>query len=273
MRRAPAVRQSTAGSMPVPRRRRWLRAAAWFTALLLAATASVVALSKRAQAVEPQRYQPSAELEGALQLVPDIGRGGSLYQRHCADCHGKDGWGSVDGRTPVVAGQHCQYLVKQIADLRRGQERDHAASHVMALRVLQGNQAIADVAAYVSGMEPSRHPRTGAGDQVRLGGELYDWLCRGCHQDSGEGHAIFFIPSISAQHYEYLLQQLDDFAAGHRLNAPPEVLDLAAMLSDAERAAVADYVSRLGPPPEVMVDVIDSSRIVENPDAVRVRQD
>jgi len=37
-------------------------------------------------------------------------------------------------------------------------------------------------------------------------------------------------------------------------------------------AAVADYLSRLGPPPEIIV-AVDSSRIVENPDAVRVRQD
>lgn len=248
MRKAISAEQSTSAR----RRRRWLRAAAWFTALLLAAVASGIALSKRAEAVEPQPYQPSAELESALRLFPEIERGGSLYQAHCADCHGKDGWGSTDGRTPVVAGQHYQYLVKQIADLRRGQDRDPAVFHVLALRVLKGDQAIADVAGYASGMKPNARPRTGRGDQLRRGGEVYDWLCRGCHQDSGEGHAIFFIPNISAQHYEYLLQQLEDFAAGHRANAPLELLDLAAMLSEDERAAVADYVSRLGPRPEAM---------------------
>jgi len=211
-------------------------------------------------------------LEGALQLVPDTERGGSLYHRHCTTCHGKEGWGSTDGRTPVLAGQHYQYLVKQIADLRRGQDREDATFHTVVLRALRGNQAIADVAAYVSGMAPNPHPRVGAGEELRLGGDLYDWLCRGCHQDTGEGHAIFFIPSISAQHYQYLLQQLDDFAAGHRLNAPPEVLELAGMLSDDERAAVADYVSRLGPA-ETMAGAVDSRRIVENPDAVPTPQD
>jgi cytochrome c553 len=270
-RRVTAGKTST-GVEKSSRRRRWLRAAAWLTALLLAVTASVVALSRRAQAVEPQPYQPSAELEGALQLAPDTERGGSLYHWHCTTCHGKEGWGSTDGRTPVLAGQHYQYLVKQIADLRRGQDRENAAFHIVALRALRGNQAIANVAAYVSGMEPNRHPRVGAGEQLRLGGKLYDWLCRGCHQDSGEGYAIFFIPSISSQHYDYLLQQLDDFATGHRVNAPLEVLDLAVMLSEEQRAAVADYVSRLGPP-ETMGGAVDSSRIVENPDAVPTPQD
>jgi len=270
MRRPGAARQSTAHTMTTRQRRRWLRAAAWFTALLLAASASVVALSQRAQAVEPQPYRPSAELEGALQLVPNAERGRTLYQRHCTTCHKKDGWGSTGGHTPAVAGQHYQYLVKQIADLRRGQDRENAVFHAAVLHVLRGNQAIADVAAYVSRMEPNPHPRVGTGVDLRLGGELYDWLCRGCHQDSGEGHAIFFIPSISAQHYEYLLQQLDDFAAGHRLNAPPEVLEMAVMLSDDERAAVADYVSRLGPPDKT-TGAVDSSGIVENPDGVRER--
>ena len=85
--------------------------------------------------------------------------------------------------------------------------------------MLRDVQAI-DVAAYLPGLEPNAGPWVGRGDELGLGGATYDWLCRGCHEDSGEGAAIFFTPRISAQHYEYLLQQLDDFAAGHRVNAP-----------------------------------------------------
>ena len=222
--------------------------AAWLTALLLVATASVVAPSTRAQGVQPQPYAPSDELEKALALWPRLEHGESLYRAHCAKCHGAESWGSAsDSRTPALAGQHYQYLVKQIADLRRGElTQDRGAFHVATLEVLRNEQAIADVAAYLSGLSPNPRPRVGRGDHVREGGETYDWLCRGCHQDSGDGEAIFFTPRISSQHYEYVLQQLDDFAMGHRVNGPPELLDLAAALSAEERAAVADYVSRLG---------------------------
>jgi cytochrome c553 len=229
------------------RRKRWLRAVAWLTALLLAATASVVALSTRAAAFELEPYRPSDELEKALALLPRIEHGKSLYQAHCALCHGAESWGSArDGRTPALAGQHYQYLVKQIADLRRAEPtQDRGAFHVTTLEVLRDEQAIADVSAYLSGLTPNPRPRVGRGNQIALGEDRYDWLCRGCHEASGEGDAIFFTPRISAQHYEYLLQQLEDFAAGHRLNVPPELLGYAVALSSKERVALADYISRL----------------------------
>jgi cytochrome c553 len=107
---------------------------------------------------------------------------------------------------------------------------------------------MADVSAYLSGLPPNPRPRIGPGKQIGLGGETYEWLCRDCHYNSGEGDPIFFTPRISAQHYEYLLQQLDDFASGHRRNVPPELLGFAVALHRETRAAVADYISRLPVP-------------------------
>jgi cytochrome c553 len=211
----------------------------------------------RAQAVEPKPYEPSEELEQALSLLPNLTHGRSLHDAYCAECHGPEGWGSAkDGRTPALAGQHYQYLVKQIADLRRGElSQDRGAFHIAALEVLRNDQAIADVAAYLSGLKVNPKPRVGRGDRLREGGELYDWLCRSCHEDSGDGDAILFTPRIAAQQYEYVLQQLEDYAAGHRLNAPPEMLELAEGLSAEQRAAVADYVSRLARPTAPVIDL------------------
>jgi cytochrome c553 len=229
----------------------------------------VVALSTRAGLFEPEPYTPSDELEKALALVPRIEHGRSLYQAQCARCHGAESWGSdTDGRTPALAGQHYQCLVKQIADLRRAAPaQDRGAFHLATLQVLRDEQAIADVSAYLSGLTPNPRPRVGRGDRIQLGGDTYDWLCRGCHEDSGEGDAIFFTPRISAQHYEYLLQQLDDFAAGHRLNVPPELLGYAWALSSEERAALADYVSRLtaSAPPARSVEPLEVSTEKKNP--------
>ena len=234
-------------SADLARRRRWVRAVAWLTALLLAATAAVVARSTGAHAAELQPYVASDELEKALTLWPRLERGASLYRAQCAKCHGTQGWGSAsDERTPALAGQHYQYLVKQLADLRRAEPGlDRGAFHVAALQALRDAQGIVDVAAHLSGLEPNRRPRVGPGNHVRLGGAAYQWLCQDCHKDGGEGDAILFTPRISAQHYPYLLQQLEDFAAGHRLNVPPELLGRAVALSGEERAALADYVSRL----------------------------
>ncbi|HSC07605.1 MAG TPA: c-type cytochrome [Steroidobacteraceae bacterium] len=269
LRNASPAREPHADAACAARRKRRLRALAWLIALLLAATASVVALSTRAGVFELEPYTPSEELEKTLALLPSIEHGKSLYRAHCAECHGAESWGTVrDGRTPALAGQHYQYLVKQIADLRRAAPRqDRGAFHLPTLQVLRSEQAIADVSAYLSGLTPNPRPRVGPGDHIQLGGDTYDWLCRDCHYDSGEGDAIFFTPRISAQHYEYLRQQLEDFAAGHRFNVPPELLGFAVALRSEERAALADYISRLAvaAPPERTAKPLEASTETRNP--------
>jgi cytochrome c553 len=269
MRKCSPATEPRADAVYAARRKRRLRDLVWLTAMLLAATASVVALSTRAGVFEIEPYTPSEELEKALALMPSIEHGESLYRAHCANCHGAESWGSAsDGRTPALAGQHYQYLVKQLADLRRADPAlDRGPFHVTTLQVLTNVQAMADVAAYLSGPPPNPRPRIGPGEQTGLGGETYDWLCRDCHYNSGEGDAIFFTPRISAQHYEYLLQQLDDFASGHRRNVPPELLGFAVALPRETRAALADYVSRLpvSAPTERSAEPVMTSTAKSNP--------
>ena len=49
----------------------------------------------------------------------DIERGGELYEEECSDCHGEDGWG--EDETPQLAGQHTNYLRRQIESFRSGE--------------------------------------------------------------------------------------------------------------------------------------------------------
>lgn len=52
----------------------------------------------------------------------DTDKGGAIYQRECAACHGKNGEGRGD--KPLLAGQHTKYLVEQIGRYQR-KEREH----------------------------------------------------------------------------------------------------------------------------------------------------
>lgn len=230
-----------------PGRHRWIQRFAWLVALMFAVAASVVAVTHGAPSAPPTdyHYTPSAELSEAMALRPDRAQGKQLYERNCASCHAADARGSADGRTPALAGQHYQYLIKQLADLRRGQDRARSEFHQRIAGTLEATQAIADISSYLNELAPTADPRIGPGDQLRLGDELYELLCGSCHGDVGAGYSFLFIPRIGGQHYSYLLAQLDEFAHGHRINAPPEVLDLATSLSPREKAALADYIARL----------------------------
>ena len=65
-----------------------------------------------------------------------------------------------------------------------------------------------------------------------------------CHGENGQGSDVE-PAAIGGQHYFYVLAQLKGFAAGHRSDAGPPVIDFTAGLSPEEKQGVADYVSRL----------------------------
>ncbi len=49
----------------------------------------------------------------------DVERGAALYADECGDCHGEEGWGDEDA--PQLAGQHTEYLRRQVENFRSGE--------------------------------------------------------------------------------------------------------------------------------------------------------
>ncbi len=81
--------------------------------------------------------------------------------------------------------------------------------------------------------------------------ERYERYCASCHGDGdgdgdgGEGNAQRFYPRVSGQHYQYLLRESIDIRDGVRLNANPKMVTIVKRFSNADLAALADYMSRL----------------------------
>jgi cytochrome c553 len=67
--------------------------------------------------------------------------------------------------------------------------------------------------------------------------------CASCHGANGAGLPKQF-PRLSGQHSEYTLTQLRNFRTGDRANAPM-MMTIATKMTDAEMAAVADYIQGL----------------------------
>ncbi|HEU5137004.1 MAG TPA: c-type cytochrome [Steroidobacteraceae bacterium] len=205
-------------------------------------------LNSATAATPDSRLAGYQEFADAARLEPDLKRGAEFYQT-CAACHGPDGSGTTDGEVPAIAGQHGSVLLKQLTDFRNGQRNEERMRHFSDREHLPGAQELTDVAAYVASL-PRFPPSAGSiGDGTSLGegASVYFRECERCHGPLGQGNLLLRRPRLAGQHYDYLLRQLDDTAAGRRPGMDaPHVARLKSM-SPAQLRGVADYLSRLSP--------------------------
>jgi len=195
--------------------------------------------------------ESGGEQEEALTLTPDLENGLEVYEV-CAACHLPEGWGKPDGTFPMLAGQHTNVIIKQLADIR-ALNRDNPTMYPFALpKSIGGPQAIADVAGYIAKLPMNPEPGLGAGDNLELGEKLYKENCVRCHGENGEGIPEKYYPRIQGQHYNYLVRQFEWIRDGKRRNANPDMVKQIAGFSDEDMKAVMDFVSRQKPPKDML---------------------
>lgn len=82
-----------------------------------------------------------------------VAAGARIYFRQCETCHGSSGQGDPEHAVPKLAGQHYEYLRRQIYDAVDGRRPGFPASHVRLLAQLD-HDAIEGVADYLSRIAP-----------------------------------------------------------------------------------------------------------------------
>lgn len=189
------------------------------------------------------------EYDEALSLEPNLKNGWWVYLT-CAVCHRPEGWGTLDGAYPQIAGQLPTVIIKQLADIRARNRGNPMMFPFSARRVLGGSQEIADVAAYIAQMPMTTNNGLGTGTDLAHGEQLYKDNCVDCHGAQGEGDVEKHIPAVAGQHYLYLLRQFEWIRTGRRRNADSEMVDQIRRFTPRDEQAVMDYVSRLKPSQE-----------------------
>jgi len=177
---------------------------------------------------------------------------GKQKSTQCAACHGVDG-NSTNPEWPKLAGQHAEYLIKQLSYFEAG-ERDNATMKPMA-SVLDA-QGREDVAAYFSsqkvkiGVADDSDPDFLAlGERIYRSGNMVSGVaaCMGCHGPDGAGNPAALYPALRGQHAKYIENQLHGFADGKRVNenAKKMMQILASRMTNKEIRAVANYIQGL----------------------------
>lgn len=189
-----------------------------------------------------------SEFLAAARLTPDARRGAQLYET-CGACHGPAALGISDGSVPAIAGQHGSVLLKQLVDFRHEQRWDERMEHFTDRHHLSGPQDLTDVAAYVASLPrfPAMADSIGDGSFLNEGARVYFRVCEACHGPLGQGDVLRLRPRLAGQHYEYLLRELGETAAGYRPGMDPLHVERLKQLTPEQLRGVADYLSRVSP--------------------------
>ncbi len=182
---------------------------------------------------------------------PDPAKGKEIVGGVCAACHGADG-NSVIAQNPKLAGQHADYIYKQLVDYSKPQDAKDARVNPIMNGFASG-LSDADkrhVAAFVSQQKPGTNTARNK-DTLALGQKIYRAgiaaknvpACAGCHTPNGVGIPAQY-PRLAGQHADYTVATLQAFRDGTRRNNVA-MAQIAGRLSDDEMKAVADYVAGL----------------------------
>lgn len=187
-------------------------------------------------------------MAGVAQAAGNAAAAEKVVTGVCAACHGIDG-NSMITTNPKLAGQHPEYLAKQLNNFKSGERKNPVMSGMAATLSAED---VANVAAYFG----SQTAKTGStktntagslGEKIYRAGNAANGLpaCASCHGATGAGMPAQF-PRLGGQHADYVVAQLKAFSVGERANDNAKVMRMiAAKMSEADMVAVADYLQGL----------------------------
>lgn len=183
--------------------------------------------------VTPAVAQDKVDLAGAAKIV----------QARCSICHGAEGE-SASPIFPRLAGQHPEYIAKQLADFKSGRRKGTMNEQAQTL----SEADMKALGAYFGSLKPKAH-RVADPDLAAVGRYIYHKgnpfsgvaSCESCHGAKGEGTVQ--LPRLAGQHAAYLQSQLKEFNARERTNDNAVMHAIASRLTELEIRAVAVYLS------------------------------
>lgn len=192
---------------------------------------------------------------GAANAFDGDAEAGKAKSAVCAACHGPDGNSPID-MYPKIAGQHAEYLYKQLTEYKKGMtsggKEGRSNAIMFGMVATLSDQDMKDLAAYFSSqkMAAGTTPENviERGEQLYRGGDSTRGIaaCIACHGPRGTGASLAGFPKISFQHANYLKTTLKEFRGGQRNNDLNGMMhDIAKKLTDEDIEVLSQYLGGL----------------------------
>ncbi|OYY95563.1 MAG: cytochrome c4 [Hydrogenophilales bacterium 28-61-23] len=178
----------------------------------------------------------------------DAAKAQKIVNDVCGACHSTDG-NSTTPAYPALAGQHPEYIAKQLGEFKSGARKNAIMAPNAATL---SNDDMLNLAAYFSAQQPKPRLAKDAalaaeGQKIYKGGNAGSGVpaCASCHGPAGSGIPVQF-PRLAGQHSKYVLSQLKNFRSGDRINDGGKMMQvIARKMTDHEMKAVAEYINGL----------------------------
>ena len=183
----------------------------------------------------------------------DLAKAKTIAESVCVACHGADG-NSPTPANPILAGQHREYLQKQLTEFKStdGKPAIRNNAVMLGMTAALSTDDIRALSLYFSQQKqkPSKATDTklvAAGQTLWRRGDPDKGIpaCAGCHGPAGAGLPTQY-PRLAGQYAEYTEAQLKNFRNEERSNDPERMMrTIADKLSDKQIKALSDYIAGL----------------------------
>jgi len=183
---------------------------------------------------------------GAAWAQADEARAKKIVTGVCFVCHGVEGE-SASEAFPRLAGQHWEYIAKQLDNFKTG-KRKSTAMATMAAKLTSDEMAAIGLyfEKQVVPPEPPKNPvLADVGRQIYQGGIPRSGVpaCASCHGPAALGTAA--LPRLAGQNASYIEAQLKQFHQRERTHDNAVMHAVAGKMTAQDMAAVAEFVSGL----------------------------
>ncbi len=184
-------------------------------------------------------------LPAAVQAA-DLKRAEEIVGGRCFLCHGMEGE-AASALYPRLAGQHAEYIAKQLSDFKTGRRKSDTMSGMVGDLSPEEMKALG---AFFEQKKPNHNSRADAdlaavGRYIFTKGNQYSGVasCTSCHGLKGYGTPQ--LPRLAGQQPLYLENQLKQFNTRERNNDNAVMHSIASKLTELEVKAVSIYISTL----------------------------
>jgi cytochrome c553 len=174
----------------------------------------------------------------------DEARAKKIISGSCFLCHGAEGDSSSEV-FPRLAGQHHEYIAKQLANFKSGARKSTAMRDMVAK--LSPDEMLAVGKFFEKQSVPVEAPKdaglAAVGKYIFHNGNKFSGLpaCASCHGADAKGTAT--LPRLASQFSVYTETQLKHFNTRERNNDNAVMHAIVVKMSPLEMAAVAEYLS------------------------------